>query len=160
MSLNITFRQLVRLSSIERADYCQTVLARLGHEFSLMNIGGTDSDPLPTLKHDRSNLTFKVIPSGEFLMGLTEEHERIARTIYDPLPITVAQLRPVRRKSVGTFLMTRTPLLAGDCRAAFQGIVPRLSAPDPFPAYLPREAVERVAASIDCRLPTETEWEY
>jgi formylglycine-generating enzyme required for sulfatase activity len=159
MPTDLSYAQLSQLTEDDRADYCRTICELVNGEFAIANTG-SESDPLPTFVQSATGLLFKLIPSGEFTMGLTDEQERFARAIFDPPPISLTQLRPTRRRSVRSFLMTKTPVLAAACKATFAGIAPRLTGRDSFPAYIPKAAADQMAASVGCRLPMEVEWEY
>jgi hypothetical protein len=87
------------------------------------------------------------------MMGLSEAEERAALAISDVLQLTVEEMRPVRRRVVYSMLVSVTPALDFQCFGDKGELLTN-------PTYLSREAAEKFASEIGCRLPGEAEWEY
>ncbi len=120
---------------------------------------------LPTFEHARTQIEFKLVFGGEFIMGLADLEERAARAILDPPPLNISELRPARKLTVRSFLVSTTPMLVDPVRKLFGDsyLSPYLQMAESnpnAPLYVQRETALRIAESLGCRLPYEREWEY
>jgi hypothetical protein len=87
-------------------------------------------------------------------MGFSEEEERWARRICDPIPANLEEMRPVVVRQVETFLMSVTPVLEGQMS---QGAGPGRKF---FPNGVTHDVAKEFAKTFGFRLPSEIEWEY
>jgi hypothetical protein len=88
------------LQSPERGRVLRQTLTRfLNGTFELVE-GASRGELLPTFRHGASAIDFKLIPSGEFLMGLSDWEEACGRRIRDPMPVNAEEMRPVRRIAI------------------------------------------------------------
>ncbi|MDB9515775.1 SUMF1/EgtB/PvdO family nonheme iron enzyme [Roseofilum reptotaenium CS-1145] len=118
-----------------------------------------DSIRMINLKHRNTGMIFKYIPGGEFVMGLTEEQEIEAGKIYDYLPFDSSEMKPCTRVEINPFLVSETPLLNGIAKEILGQ--DSIAEENPYyPAFLSRQDCERVTSYLNCRLPSEAEWEY
>src|SRR5262249_11141291 len=152
------------MDTLSRKRHLLNVQEALGADYRLKN-PGTTKDTLPTFEHARTQIDFKLIPGGEFTMGLSGSEERAARAILDPPPLNISQLRPAKTVTVGSFLMSTTPMLVDPARKLFgeSRLSPYLRMVEfnpNAPVYVERETALYMVESLGCRLPYEAEWEY
>ena len=163
--VDLTYKELRELSAASREEYLREIEKSLAGEFTIKNLGSA-AGQLPSFEQVNSSIEFKLIPSGEFVFGFTEKEEVAARAIAAPYPpnLTLSEMRPARKVAVGSFLISRTPLLFQDARRWID--VSKLSPlgaghENPSaPAYVERECALACAKELGCRLPLEIEWEY
>jgi len=160
----LNYKELQSLDAGSRQKYLQGVEEVFGGEYRLRS-SGTKSGKLPSLEHAQSKIEFNLIPGGEFTMGLTNKEEGAARAILDEPPLNLSEMRPAKKRVVGSFLISTTPLLVGTARKLFgdSQLSPHLAMVEPnphAPVYVQREAALFMAESLHCRLPYEAEWEY
>lgn len=124
-----------------------------------------DAYLLPEFTHGPTGTRWVYIPGGTFSMGLSEEEEEAARSIEDPPPLSIEEMRPVRRVEVAPFLVMKAPV----SWALADGVIgPRdLSQRPSFgavrdlsPAYLTRPEVDDLCLKLGFGLPSESQWEY
>lgn len=155
--------EFLTLGSKTRRQYAADVVAIVSDEFELKD-DGEQSVELPMLRHSGSGIEFRLIPAGVFKMGLTEKEERAARAIADPPPLDLDEMRPVKSRTLPTFLMSAGPVSIGEakrwlgekCLSDYD----RQNPQEDFPAYVRRDDALAIASRLGCRLPFETEWEY
>jgi len=140
-------------------------LAKLGElvdDFRLREAGTKSS--LPRFEHKQSGIEFTLIPGGSFTLGLTNAEEKAASAIANPPPLNVSELRPAKKTSVSSFLLSTKPILFGEIKKLFGGSYLSDSYVEnvdkDFPAYVQRDAAMEIARSLGCHLPREAEWEY
>jgi formylglycine-generating enzyme required for sulfatase activity len=148
--------EFLNYSDDEKGVFCQRLEECLGQRFASRPLDEA-SGVLPEFTDKHSGLAFIFIPSGDFVMGLTNEEEQAARRICGHIPGTVDQMRPVLRTHVAPFLMTATPIITRDY-ARLVGLQDYQN-PD-FPAWITYEQASSFAKALGCRLPYEAEWEY
>ena len=158
MNLNITHSEWMNWSGSKKREYTAELQNSLKDRFELAT--ERHAADLPVFEHRANKLKFRLIPGGEFIFGFTNEHEIKARKIFDPPPITLSEVRPFQKIHVNAFLMGLTPLLWNTA----QQILSDLSRPSYrtgfSAAFLEKKFCEHIARELDCRLPTEVEWEY
>ena len=124
---------------------------------------GDEFGGLPLYEQVESGIEFRLIPEGTFSMGLSAEEEQAARAICDPPPLTLSEMRPVRKRTIRRMLMSARAISTGDVKRVL-GEEPLLGwtrdEPDDLPAYVQRDAALAFARKWGCRLPFEAEWEY
>jgi len=111
------------------------------------------------LRQKSTGLLFQLIPSGEFVMGLTEKEEGAARRIRDPIPVDIREMRPAVKMEVEAFLMTSAPITSRVFRR-FASEAPTGVQFTDEPVFVSFDQAMRFATSIDCSLPQEVQWEY
>ncbi len=149
-------RRYLQASAEAREAFVAEVATRLPSRFRLN--WRPAADLLARFLDVRNGLTFLLIPSGEFRMGLSEDEERAALKISSPIPANLWEMRPTRFVAVSTFLMSEAPVL-NDLACSVLGSRSSFGKAK-RPAFLTHEEALRLAASQDCRLPWEREWEY
>jgi formylglycine-generating enzyme len=154
----VTSVEWLRWPKAAKRQYAVELIDMLNGEFTLLGVAHPAG--LPVFHHSTSHINFVLVPSGECLFGLTEDHEKLARTIKEPLPITINELRPVQNRNVKMFLISATPILWRTCTELSSGLYPPLQAGDSSAAFLERRQWMEMATRLGCRLPTEVEWEY
>lgn len=107
------------------------------------------------LRHVASGIRFVSIPGGRFQMGLSGREEEQARSICDPPPISIDEMRPVQTLDVRPFLVSETPVLLGQL-----GDKKSDAREDLMPAIVTYGEATGFAERFGFRLPTEAEWEY
>lgn len=128
----------------------QRIEREFGAEFAL-------ADPVrpglaPAFVHVASNRRFRYIAEGRFLMGLSEPEERAARAIVEPLPLTIAEMRPVHEEHVGAYLIAERPVL--NCE-----FDPAEAAYASSAAAVTHDQAAAFCAAIGMSLPSEAQWE-
>src|SRR5215472_9959777 len=151
----LSYKELRYLSATSKRKYLKGIEDRLAGEFTIKN--GNASDHLPSLEQVNSSIEFNLIPNGTFVFGFTEKEEASARAIADPPPLNLSEMRPARKASVRSFLISRTPLLFQDAKRLIG--VSKLSPlgagnKNPYaPAYVERKIALSCARELGCRLP-------
>jgi hypothetical protein len=105
-----------------------------------------------------TGIVFRRIPGGEVTVGLTSEHERLARKMEDPPNITMAEVQPAYAQSVQELLVSARPLSEVELArvdSKRQSVDARET-----PARVRFDVARRLAKGTGCRLPAEAEWEY
>src|SRR6266851_1779052 len=126
-------------------------LTRIFHgSFDLLSRGGKVGE-CPTLRQKSTGLLFQLIPSGEFVMGLTEKEEGAARRIRDPIPVDIREMRPAVKMEVEAFLMTSAPITSRVFRR-FASEAPTGVQFTDEPVFVSFDQAMRFATSIDCSL--------
>jgi formylglycine-generating enzyme required for sulfatase activity len=163
-ALKVKLSEWSRADRAERLAWVDQVASAVPDGFKpLAEVAGTRS--LPVFEHRPTRTRWVYVPGGSFNMGLSEREERAARTIEDPPPLNLDEMRPCHSVDLRPFLMMELPVTWGlalghlkvkdlEDRPEFEG--PR----DARPAYLRRAEVERVASALSVALPTEEQWEY
>lgn len=148
LQMNLKERQLLTL------EICQF----LKPKFDLSEIP-SDRNLLPTFVHCKTGLEFKYIFGGEFNMGFSEEEEKAAKKICDPIPANLHEMRPVISTMVESFLISRFPVFNGLFWKMFS-LKNQDNKLSNYPAYLTRNEANKLTKKIGGRLPYEKEWEY
>lgn len=145
----------VRRSPAERRSWVEEVSAKLPPRFAL-SADSRDRLVARFDDHDTQS-SFSLIPGGDYEMGFTDQEEQAARSMADPLPLNLWEMRPVRRIHVGgPLLVQQTPVLERSAARVLGSAVAKESRA----AWLSHEEANRVAAAYGCRLLSEAEWEY
>jgi hypothetical protein len=115
--VDLTYKEFRELSAASRKEYLKGIEDSLAGEFVAKNWGNAAGE-LPSFEQVNSLIEFKLIPAGEFVFGFTEKEEAAARAIAAPHPpnLTLSEMRPARKIPVGSFLISRTPLLFQEAR--------------------------------------------
>jgi hypothetical protein len=107
-----------------------------------------------------SELLFRFVKGGEYLMGFSNTEEEQAKRISEILYMTPSEMRPVHSIQVKVLLVAIVPLtwrvaakLLGDVSDVPKG-------KEHYVAYLKRESAEKCLTDLGARMPTEEEWEY
>jgi formylglycine-generating enzyme required for sulfatase activity len=144
-------------SGKEQCLWCHEILERAAKDFRFRELG-RGCDLLPSVTHKATGLEFKLIPSGEVDMGMSEAEEEAARSLSDPIPANLDDMRPVTRKKVSGFLMTAAPVLSREYeRLSGKKVDPETLN---YPVYVTRDEAVAFARRVGFRLPREVEWEY
>lgn len=158
-----SYRRFVSLSPERQRRYAADVGALLRNDFELEDAREQPSS-LPMFRHSISGIGFRLIPGDLFHVGLTEREERAARSIANPPPLNIDEMRPVQSRRVSTFLMSTRPVSVGDAKRCLgEKYLPnydRQNSQEDFPAYVARDAALTISSRLGCRLPLEAEWEY
>lgn len=108
---------------------------------------------VPTFFHPDSKHLFRFLPGGEFSMGFSEQEEKAALALSDPIPANLEEMRPVQRVVVRPFLIAVRPVWIAEI--------------DPYErkyatsaAYLGFDAAEDHCRRYGMELATESQWEY
>ena len=158
----LNYEQFRELSAASRKEYLKGIEGSLAGEFVAKSWGSAAGE-LPSFEQVNSLIEFKLIPAGEFVFGFTDKEEAAARAIAAPYPpnLTLSEMRPARKASVGSFLISRTPLLFKDARRWIDiSKLSPLGENSYAPAYVERDCALACAKELGCRLPFEIEWEY
>jgi formylglycine-generating enzyme required for sulfatase activity len=161
----LSFKELRELSPASRRRYVRQIEDGLAGEFTIKNPESAAGE-LPSFEQVNSSIEFKLIPAGEFVFGFTEKEEASARAIANLPNLTLSEMRPARKVSVGPFLISRTPLLMQDARrfidvSKLDEVFLAAVHNNPYaPASVQRETALSCAKKLGCRLPFEIEWEY
>ncbi|MEA5471828.1 formylglycine-generating enzyme family protein [Spirulina sp. 06S082] len=139
--------------------FTEEIFESLKKEFTILISSDEDTNPNPILIHRATNLEFSYIPSGEFIMGFSEQEENFAKNIYDPIPANLDEMRPVHRVKIKSFLISRYPILCGFA-SQFCDLDDQENISPFFPAFLTRAEAEYLENETKLRLPYEEEWEY
>lgn len=113
-----------------------------------------------SLKHRDTGIIFKYIPGNDFLMGLTEKEQNEAQKIYHYLPFDISRMRPPIRVKIEPILVSETPILNGVAKEILGKDSINNEDNLYYPAFLNREECENITSYLNCRLPSEAEWEY
>jgi formylglycine-generating enzyme len=128
------------------------IVSMFSGEFVWNNDASSISGP-PVFKHVLSGQWFRYAPGGQFLMGLSEKEEIVARAIFDPIPANISEMRPVHLVRVPPFLMAERPLLTREISGEVS------SYPDSV-AYVPYEDALAYCKKFGMTLSNEAQWEY
>lgn len=126
--------------------------SKFGGEFK-MEADTTSKPQLPLLQHVPSGHRFLYIPGGRFEMGFSDSEERAAKTIFDPIPANIGEMRPLKSEQVLPFLMAERPILTREI-AGHQS-----SHPDAA-AYVSYEEAVAYSRGFGMTLASESQWEY
>jgi len=156
--VNITLQDFLSVDFTERQAIFSEIEETLKKEFEVVNISNEKS-LLPTLVHRKLGIEFKYIFGGHFNMGFSEEEEKAAREICDPIPANLDEMRPFHKVEVQSFLISRFPVLN---HLANKFLRKDIQENNIFnsPIFLNRQQAEYLAEETGCRLPYEKEWEY
>jgi formylglycine-generating enzyme required for sulfatase activity len=102
-----------------------------------------------------ASMRFRVLPGGEYAIGLSDPEWEAARRIGQP-NLTVSELTPVVSASLRTVLVAELPI-SQESAAQFGLDVGNVTSG--HPAMLTRAEAIEIAARAGCRLPYEAEWE-
>ncbi|MGD9723624.1 MAG: formylglycine-generating enzyme family protein [Pirellulales bacterium] len=136
---------------------CRDIESRGNGRFRFVDLGAGD-DLLPTFHHTATNLDFKLVLGGRFRMGLSDAEESAARANYDPPPLNLDEMRPVRDLAVEAFFMSVSPILGREW-LNLNG-ESAVDAPPDRPVFVTHEQATRFTIAFGCRLVSEAEWEY
>lgn len=104
-----------------------------------------------------SGIRFRALPAGTYQIGLSDEELAAAKRIEEP-NLTVEELRPVITVTLPTLLVAELPIVA-DLAARFGFGTEGEDREPGEPAMLTYAEATTIADSLDCRLPSEAEWE-
>lgn len=143
-----SIQSYLKLNEIEKIQHIKKRLGTKRKEFVFSSYNG-----IPILIHKKYNLEFVYIPGGRYIKGFTAENQQAAEKISRIVNANYDEMRPVSMEMVGSFLITRTPVLNNfinsDC-----------SENRNIPLYCSFEDADEIARQIKMRLPSESEWEY
>lgn len=120
---------------------------------------------IPSVRHQASSLTFKVIPGGKAHVGLSPSERRDAEVLPNCRTDVLEGLLPGREVDLSPFLMSTTPLLDPFVRRHAE-LATGVFRPefgdegDPVPVYMTKEEAGVVLDKFGFSLPTETQWEH
>ncbi|CAL9433445.1 hypothetical protein SUDANB108_02098 [Streptomyces sp. enrichment culture] len=122
----------------------------------------------PAWRHTPSDVVFRAVPGGTFLMGLSDAELEAVRAIEraggadDDLAAFFAgavRARPVREVRVEPFLIARHPLTVAQARHWLPEYEDSFAESDSSTARF-EDDVDDLLAALPFRLPSEAEWEY
>jgi formylglycine-generating enzyme required for sulfatase activity len=135
------YTEFQKLGLKARRGYLEKIVDTL-EDFRLIDVGTKSSVPL--FEHTKSEIEFSFIPGGIFTMGVTESEEKAARVIADPPPLTISEMRPTKKRSVSSFLISTKPVLVGTVKRLFDesclSDYDIKNSDEDFPAYVRRDA--------------------
>ena len=163
--------------AVARAPYQQWAAADLdGHYAALARAGRAEG---PGLLHEPTGVLFRVVPGGEFVMGLSDEETAMllgdeARAADQDGELAYIErqapwMRPARVVKMRPYLLSAAPLVGQQLRALGLDIdavdengdvVDRLFAGDDQITYVEPAEVAVVVGQHGFRLPSEAEWEH
>lgn len=115
-------------------------------------------------RHEPSGTSWVYVPGQRFVMGLTAREEAAARSLEDPPPLTLEEMRPAHEREVAGFLCMAFPVSWGLVERVLPGFdrAGRLNvggADSGGPAFVTRAEAEAVCGAFGLALPTEAQWE-
>ncbi|WP_254566157.1 SUMF1/EgtB/PvdO family nonheme iron enzyme [Oscillatoria sp. HE19RPO] len=156
--MDINLENYFQLDLKSRQNLTLEILSLLEQDFELLEMP-SHNNLLPTFINSKTGLIFKYIFGGTFNMGFSEEEERQAKNICNPIPANLNEMRPVTPVTVKSFLISIHPILNNLYWKLFN--IKRTKKDFTYyPAYLTREQAKKLLADIGFRLPYEQEWEY
>lgn len=108
---------------------------------------------VPAFVHRPSGHRFRYIPAGRFRMGLSDDEERAARAIFDPVQANLQEMRPVHKVGLRPFLIGERPVLVREAD-------PRATRHREAAAAVTDDEALAICAGLGMSLPTEAQWEY
>ena len=133
----------------------QQVAAQMGNDFEPLPFEPREELP-PTFLNRTIGIPFNLVIGGAFRMGLSKEEEQRARQLCDPIPATLAEMRPVHERHVQTALVSVIPVLWRHFGESLRNPAEAIDGP----CFVTKPGAVGFAETLGCRLPSETEWEY
>jgi formylglycine-generating enzyme required for sulfatase activity len=101
-------------------------------------------------------LKFRLLPGGVYRIGLSDDELAAAIALAPQPQMTVSEMTPVREVELDPVLIAEVPIT----EATASQFVAELEARQPDqPAMLSRDEALAIAEALECRLPSEAEWE-
>ena len=144
-----------------QTQYLDLVMKFVEPQFRLKNI--VRGSARAVFEHVGTGMEFQLILGGTYTMGLTEDQERVARRIKNPIPFNESKLKPAHDATVDSFLMSTRPVFIGDINGFIDPselLEDDLLDGEWSTASVTREVALNFAGKFGCRLPYEAEWEY
>jgi formylglycine-generating enzyme required for sulfatase activity len=130
----------------------QAVSAAFGSEF-VFSAEQTAEAGVPTFLHPASKHLFRYLSGAQYSMGFSEQEEKAALALGDPIQANLEEMRPVQRVVVPPFLIAVRPVW-------IEEVDPTNHKYAHSAAYLGFDAAQEHCRRFDMELATEAQWEY